>query len=262
MISIVSCSNGTTTRDSTELLADTLHQMVHKNEQNTVAFPTNVQVLIPAEYRKESVGYPKNVPDNEWYEIYKDPQTSKWIVNKTELKVSYGEDLCAPEEVMIINSQHEEALLVFTPFEGILKNPETLLENKPLLPGMPVNFKMKDKNYSLLASATDEEGKTISPEQLSRDSENNIYIPHIKNFKLSFGSDEIKSYTLIEMESTSDTNPKIIWLGDLNADGLPDMILDLSNDNESLHLYLFLSDKNDHENPLKKIGDSRIVFDC
>lgn len=261
----VSCQNGTKNTDkvSDTITAkqDSAQLPVNEIVEKIIPFPKNVEILLPMAYRKESTGYPVNVKDKDWYEIYKDPKTKNWMIGKTDLKISYGFDECAGVDVMMIKSKHKEAVLFFTAFEGLSENPETVLENKPLIPGNSVNFKMNNKNYSLSASGTDDEGNTLSADKLPEDSEGNIYFG-AKNFKLSFSSDESKSYSIAEVEEMRDVNPKIIWAGDLNGDGLPDMILDLSEDHESRHLYFFLSDKNDKEHPLKKAGDGIVVFDC
>lgn len=264
-VSVSSCNNGTKKADSASDTAtntqDTLQAFVSENKQANIAFTKNVDILLPRRYRKDSTGYPKNVKDKEWYEIYKDPKTKKWTIAKAELKSSFVLDECIGEDAMLIKSEHENAVLFFTSFDGLSEIPETVLENKPLIPGMPVNFKMNDKNYSLSASATDDEGNVLSADKLPLDSEGNVYL-YAKNYKLNFGSEEAKSYSIAEVEEMRDVNPKVVWAGDLNGDGLPDMILDLSDDYESYHLYFFLSDKNDPQKPLKKIGDGMVVFDC
>lgn len=63
-----------------------------------------------------------------WYEIHKDTQTKKWIIAKADLKVSYDNDPCSGSDVMIINPKHENAVLFFTPFEGLNEKPETIFE--------------------------------------------------------------------------------------------------------------------------------------
>ena len=229
--------------------------------KTAISFPENVSILLPRQYRKESTDYPQNVKDKEWLEIYKDHQTGKWIISKADLKISYGIDICVGDSTMIINSGHENAVLFFTPFEGLSKNIETVLEDKPLIPGTSVDFKMNGKNHSVSVFGTDNEGNTLSADELPTDSEGNIYL-YAKNYKLSFSSDDTKNYSIAEVEEMHDVRPKIIWAGDLNEDGFPDMILDLSEHYESYHLYFFLSDKNDKEKPLKKIADAMVVFDC
>jgi hypothetical protein len=268
LFGILSCQNGTKNTekvsDTIAVVQDTIQSAVIEKNVEVIPFPENVEILLPTQYRKESTGYPQNVKGKDWYELYKDSKTGKWCIAKADLQISYGHDECAAEDVMVIKSQHEDAVLFFTSFDRLSDNIETILENKPLIPGIPVDFKMNAKNYSLSASGTlyDDEGKTIAAAQLPKDSEGNIYIPQIKKFNLSFSSDNAKSYSIAGIESINSTNPKIIWVGDLNDDGLPDMILDLSDLYESEHLYFFLSDKNDFEKPLKKIADLLVVNDC
>lgn len=264
----ISCQNGTknTDRVSDTITAkqDTTQFPTTENAEKIIPFPKNVEILLPTQYRKESTGYPKNVKDKDWYEIYKDAKTQKWMIAKADLKISYGRDECVGEDVMIIKSGHEDAVLFFTPFEGLSENAETVLENKPLIPGIQVDFKMNNKNYSISTSGTlyDDERNTISAAQLPEDSEGNIYIPRIKNFNLNFGFGAAKNYSIAKVAEMTSVTPNVVWLGDLNDDGLPDMILDLSDFYENQHLYFFLSDKKDFEKPLKKIADLLVVNDC
>lgn len=264
----ISCQNGTKNTDkiSDTITAkqDTAQFPTNEKSENTISFPKNVEILLPTQYRKESTGYPKNVKNKDWYEIYKDAKTQKWMIAKADLKISYGRDECVGEDVMIIKSGHEDAVLFFTPFEGLSENPETVLEDKPLIPGTSVNFKMNNKNYSISTSGTlyDDEGNTISAAQLPEDSEGNIYIPRTKNFNLNFGFGAAKNYSIAKVAEMTSVTPNVVWLGDLNGDGLLDMILDLSDFYESEHLYFFLSDKNDKEKPLKNLADLLVVNDC
>lgn len=78
--------------------------------------------------RKDSTGYPVTVKGKGWCEIHKDTQTKKWIIAKADLKVSYDNDPCSGSDVMIINPKHENAVLFFTPFEGLNEKPETIFE--------------------------------------------------------------------------------------------------------------------------------------
>lgn len=223
-----------------------------------------MELLLPTQYRKESTGYPKNVNKKVWFEIYKNTKTNKWKIEKADLKISYGFDECVGEEVMIIQSKHDNAVLFFTPSEGLSQNPTTILEDKPLSFGKATSFKLNEINYTLSLSGKmrNIEGKNSSTGQNPNESEDKNSISEIKKFNLFFSSEKAKQYTIAEMSELSDDSPRIIWAGDLNDDGLPDMILDLSEDYESLHLFFFLSDKNDKKKPLKKIGDAREVFDC
>ena len=229
---------------------DTMQLSGNKNPKKAFSFPKNVKTILPAmPYRKEGKVYPITVKGKDWYEIYKDTKTNQWKIRKADLKISYGFDECAGVDIMTIHSKHKNSVLFFTPFDGLNQNPITLLEDKSLIPRKEIGFIMNGNNYELSLSGKiyNEEGNPNS---------------ETKSFTLSFSSEKVKKYSIAVMSERSDDTPKIIWAGDLNDDGLPDMILDLSEDYESRHIFFFLSDKNDKQKPLKKVGDAWVVFDC
>lgn len=226
-------------------------------------FPTDISILLPTQYRKESTGYPKNAIDENWMEIYKDEKSGKWIIGNADLHISYGRDECVGEDVMIIKSKNEKAALFFTNFEGLMENPETVLENISLYPEHPVSFKLNGEDYSLSAKGNvlDEKGFVIPANFVRNRTDQELADSQIKNYSISFFSDA-KNIELFTSPEIKFTTPKIIWLGDLNGDHLPDMILDLSEFYEAHHFYFFLSDPSDKEIPLKKLADLQVVNDC
>ncbi len=264
MAGIFSCQNANKD-EALQQVPDTVSATMPDSVRLTVAsipFPKNAEILLPDSYRKESIGYPKNVKNKDWYELYKNPKTGKWQITKTDVKISYGQDPCVGEEMMIIGSQHENAVVLIKAFDGLSENITTVLENKPLLPDAPLTFGMNGKTYTLIPEGYYDNGTKIKSSELPTDSEGNMYIDRMKSYSLTFGSAQTSPYTIAAIEETDDVMPKVIWAGDLNGDGLPDMILDLSEHYECQHLYFFLSDKNDTERLLKKAADVMIVFDC
>ena len=226
-------------------------------------FPKEISILLPTQYRKKSTGYPKNAKDENWMEIYKDEKSGKWIIGKADLQISYGRDECVGEDVMIIKSKNKDAALFFTNFECLMQNPETVLENISLFPEHPVSFKLNGENYSLSSKGNvlDDKGYVIPANFVSNQTDQELADSQIKNYSLSFFGDA-KNIELFTSPEIKFTTPKIIWLGDLNGDHLPDMILDLSEFYEAKHFYFFLSDPSDKENPLKKLADLQVVNDC
>lgn len=269
IISLSSCQNGAKNSTKNTENANTqtsVNDTLVSSEKTEVAipFPQNVEILLPTQYRKESTGYPKNVKDKDWYEIYKDPKTKQWKIGKAELKTTYGRDECVGEDVMIIKSQHEDAVLFFTPFEGLSANPITISEDKMLFPEHDVSFSFNGKEYRLspIGSCLDENGQIMTTDELRNKTDEELNNnTKISGYRLFFGDAE-NSPELANIESIEYANPRLVWAGDLNGDGLPDLILDLSEFYESRHLYFFLSDKNNTEKPLKKVADLLVVNDC
>lgn len=241
---------------------DTISKTV-ETENQISNFPKDVEILLLRNYREESNGYPKNVKNKKWMVLYKDSKTGNWMIAEEKPQIKYSFDECAAENTMEISSKYEGAVLFFSQFEGLSKTLNTAAENKNLVPDKPVSFEMNGKTYSLLAKAKifDDEGNPISSDQIENDAEGNPDIQMMKSYKLSFETGN-KSSQIAEIRSTDNVTPKLIWAGDLNGDGLPDMILDLSAGYEEEHLYFFLSDPSDPKNQLKKAADLLVVFDC
>lgn len=265
----ISCNNDVKMKDSAShpiaAVQDTLQKLTQENKQENVAlFPRNVQILIPTQYRKESTGYPKNVKGKEWYELYKDAKSGKWVIGKADLKISYGRDECVGEDVMIVKSKHEDAVLFFTPFASLSENPVTALEDKMLFPEHNVSFSFNGKNYRLspMGSCLDEKGQMMTADELkSKTGEELDNNTKISGYRLAFGN-EGNTHELVMVESIEFATPRLIWAGDLNNDGLPDLILNIPDFYESQHLFFFLSDPTDAQHPFKKIADLKVTNDC
>lgn len=245
---------------STVKLEDSIQVVV-----SHTSFPKNVEMILPTQYRKESTGYPRGVKDKEWYEMYKDEKSGKWIVAKADLKISYGRDECVGEDVMIIKSNHENAVFFFTPFEGLSMDITTAIEDKPIYPGHEVNFTMNGTNYRFAGSGKvfdrDTE-KELSPEELQHKKTEDLEYSLLKDYCAWFDIRESAYYNIVQIGEIQGATPTLIWAGDLNDDGLPDAIFSLPDFYESQHVFFFLSDKNDKKKPLKKVADLKVVNDC
>lgn len=262
---LLSCQNENKSKSNQQ--SDTVSVVKPDSTQvvvNAIQFPENVEILLPTQYRKESTGYPKNVKEKEWFEIYKDTKTNQWKIAKADLKITYGRDECVGEDVMIIHSDQENTALFFTPFDGLSENLVTILENKPLFPERNVKFNFKGKEYRFLPMGTclDENGQMMTASEVkAKKEEDLIDNTKISGYRLAFG-EAGNSQEIAVVEHIEFSSPRVIWAGDLNSDGLPDFILDLPDFYESRHLFFFLSDKNDKEKPFKKAAELLVVNDC
>lgn len=223
-----------------------------------------IELLLPTQYRETSTGYPTNFTDKVWYEVYRDTVSELIKISKANLKVSYGLDECVGENVMIISSKNEYARLFFTEFEGMTKKPVTLLSEKLLIPEHRLSFKFKGKDYVFSATGTvyDDQREMLPSEEVKQLEGEDVYVSEMRDYKLMFSTSDGISYQLAYEEHLEGTVPEVVWVGDLNGDNLPDLVLDLSNFYEEKHLYLFLSDVEDKSKPLKKVADFVVVNDC
>ncbi|HRP89316.1 MAG TPA: hypothetical protein PKX92_04710 [Edaphocola sp.] len=268
VILFTACENGASKSDNKEVIMTTdsksITSVEDKNESKS-EFPQNIAMLLPTQYRKESTGYPKGVKEKEWYEFYKDEKSGKWMVAKADLKITYDRDECVGEDVMIINSNHENAVFFFTPFEGLSKNIETAVEDKPLYPGYEVNFSMNGINYRFNGAGKvfdrDTE-KILSPEEIKKKNTEDLEYSILRDYIVWFNIPKSAYFNIAQVNEIQGATPTLIWAGDMNGDGLPDAVFSLPDFYESQQILFFLSDKNDKETPLKKVADLMVVNDC
>ncbi len=264
---MMACQNGAKQNlealdGSAEITGDTLQPASQDFTETKISGP--LEMLLPVQYRKESTGYPKNVESKDWYEFYKDEKTGDWKIGKAKLQIAYGFDECAGEDIMIIKSEHETAVMFFTTFNNMSQNPVTILEDKPIFPQQNLPFNLNGNEYQLsaLGSFIDDEGHILPISALKEMSEEEQGYLRIDDYTLSFKAPGNVSYSIVSIPQIISVTPQVIWAGDMNGDGLPDLVLNLSDFYEAIHIFLFLSDKDDLEKPLKKAADLNIVNDC
>lgn len=197
--------------------------------------------------------------------MYKDEKSKKWIITKADLKISYGRDECVGEDVMNIKSNHENAVFFFTPFEVLAKYSTITIEDKKLFPEHNLIFNFKGKDYQLIPTGDcfETQEKPISNVEMKAKTDDELIDNIIiNNYQLSVKIDKKTPLQLAFIDGIQYATPSLIWAGDLNNDDLLDLILNLPDFYEAQHIFLFLSDKNDIEKPLKKVADFKVVNDC
>ena len=263
---VISCQNGTKLTDGNPIdISETSSDSIESiDEIKKTSDFSSVEMLLPVQYRKEGTGYPENVKTKEWFEFYKDEKTGQWKIEKSKPVISYGRDECVGDDVMIIKATKENSIMFISAFEGIMENPATLMEDKAIFPDHNLKFNFRGKDYQLspIGSYVDNEGHIMTSASAQEMSEDDLGDTRIDDYMLSFTAPEDVSYNIATVPQIIGTIPRVIWAGDMNGDGLPDLVLSLSNFYESVHVFLFLSDENDIQKPLKKAADLDVQNDC
>ncbi len=251
-----------------KLNPENLADATSAQEQNSISgsiipFPSNVAILLPTQYRKES-GYPENVKEKDWYELFKDPASGKWLIQKANLKISFGRDECVGDDVMIVKSGHDDAVVFFTAIPELSEKPVTAIENKALFPGRTASLRLNNIEYGLSAEGffMDAEGNQMNETEMDNLTEAELADSHIKSYQLYFQSPGSPAFLVASIDLMEYVTPKVLWSGDLNGDGYPDIILNLPDFYETRHVFFFMSDPSDRERPLKKVAEIKVVNDC
>lgn len=220
-----------------------------------------VQLLLPGQYRR-SAGWPvvKGLP---WHELYKGLDGS-WHVSPSAVKTRRGRDECVGEEVLIFSPQHEDAVVLFTPFPGLAERPATVAEDRALIPGSTVEFTLGAQRYLLHVEGhvLGEDGTPLDAAQMEQASEEELASQVITDLRLTLVMPDGSRCELAHKDRLEYVLPHLLWGGDLNGDALPDLLLDLADIPESRHCFLFLSDAKDVKCPIKNAAERKVVNDC
>lgn len=253
----------TVTTDTNRIVTD---KAAEEKTAAPFAFPQNVELLLLTQYRKEATGYPKGVSEKDWVALYQDKPAKKWLLAHLQPKVTFGRDECVGEDVMIIGSPQANTICFFTDFSGLAEQPVTVLTDRLLFPGREVKFIFKDQPYKLSPKGSviihdNNERDTLTEEELLTMVDTALSDAFIEHYKLFFTAPGVH-YSIAKVPRITGAPPRIIWAGDLNNDGLPDLLLSMPDFCENEQLSFFLSDIHDEERPLKKVAELEVVNDC
>lgn len=262
-ITLISCETKSKEIDGEEL--DLLNTPIETSEipKKEISFPSNISILLPTQYRKEETGYTVDIKDKELLELYKEETSGKWRIEKTEIDIDYGFDECVGVSTLIVPSNHINTVCYFTPFDGIVQELTTVCEDRTLFPGQIQSLKLNGLDYQIIPTGSIyySEDDTEPSLILKNDSEGSFYADFIKDYRLQIKT-PTRTIPLLDLKKMQDVSPKIIWAGDLNGHRLLDVILNIPADYQGQHIFLYLSDPNDKDKPMKLVADLEVLNDC
>lgn len=204
-----------------------------------LAAAENPQVLRPGVYHSEEIE--KFAASSDWIGLVK-LENGDYVAKNVAVKMARVKDVVVDEggEATAVEVTTDSAAEIF--LHGLnLKDGQKLnsfeIKKESLKPGEALDWSLAGKTAKLsaLGSAT-----------------KNGEIESFRNYKWQFewaGKKQI----LAESELLELQNFKLIWVGDLNEDGIPDIIADISNHENLSEVTVFLSQKNGKE-PLKAVA--------
>lgn len=260
---LVACTHSEDISENENLL-DTLVTGTTDNIEEFIDFPSNIRMILPTQYRKEGTGYPRDVEGNSWLEFYKDKKSKQWKIGEAKLNTSYGFDECVGLDIMIIKSQHENAIFFFTPFSGLSEELVTLIEDKNLYPTQQLDILLNGQKFEFSAQGNvlnEETGKPFTQDEIKERSEADWVGSTIQEYSIQYTTNE-GVFSLVKIPLLEGSDPNIVWIGDMNGDGIPDLILNAPSFYEGEHTYFFLSDPTDKDEPIKMVSEAEVMNDC
>lgn len=176
------------------------------------------QIVLPGTYHGDELALP---PENErWLGLYERADGLSWKWASPNFRPAEDPVLDAPGQTtgVEVAVPGEQPLLLVRGVSGLRPGAVTHapVERQPLLPGMAVHL---DGELSLVASSDDQVAYRL----------------------VLRGPDGLTQVLVEHSELLDDTVPSLILAGDLDRDGRPDLLLDLSNHYNLSRVTLFLS---------------------
>lgn len=178
--------------------------------------------------------------DGEWLEIYK--EKSGYVVSKPEYNIhNEEEEPCSGLPTQSIETNRNSLLLFRIPFIKEGKLDSVKINNKTIEPNHSIHFSLNGQQYSLKA-------RGVNPiEHDYRNKPNAFYELYLESGGFIT--------PILYQTNYNDTFTQILFIGDLDQDGKPDIILSSPRDYEEERVLIYLSKENKHYEGTRQ-------FDC
>lgn len=139
--------------------------------------------------------------------------------------------------------------------EGKIKT-AYLVNPRCIFPGDRISFHFNGNEYSLMAIG-----------QVMFDTTYNRMIPYVKGYRVYFVKNQYQNpevqelFHLEKMYSSEEAQPSVFFAGDIDSDGKPDLLYNMSNHYNVSNVTLFLSSKAEQGKMLKMVA-SRNTTGC
>lgn len=261
-IAVVGC--GQRTKQSKENSVREQEQTIQRAEFDEAGIPqfpensdirTDVEIVLPAGYRGTEPADFELMLSEEWYDFYQDSITKQYFLERADLEIGKYYDGCLDDSTTYIGSRRNSLILIkgITPQNGVI--PSFAPKKHRVWPEETYSFPFNGETYIFRGEGIMEHTEMIhTDEGIEKWGE-------ALNYKL-YLSDAGNEQLIVAITSFNDTFVEILWIGDLDADGKPDFILDTSRDYEEKTVLLFLSSKAGEGEIVKAAAYSSYLFDC
>ncbi|MDR1198876.1 MAG: hypothetical protein LBK94_07705 [Prevotellaceae bacterium] len=214
--------------------------------------PIDVSIELPADYPRDMLADFQNMLSVDWCDFYQDEKTHNYYLRKADIHVgvdNYND--CWQDSTVSVYSIPNSLFLIngLKPRKQPVKT--VFLPEENILAGKKQSFDFGGKTYTFRAEAIMPNGETFD------------YWNDIKDYKLYFSEEKSsREQLLITIPQFNNTMLKILWIGDLDRDGKPDFLLDISDFYETTKVALFLSSTADRRELVKLAAEAMYSYDC
>jgi hypothetical protein len=187
-----------------------------------------VEIQLSQRYSEAKASDFQYMLSEDWYDFYQDMNTKAYYLKKATIIIEDGYDECNEISTINVHSERDFLLLI----KGLIPQNEQIktlfLSENSVLPGEKLPFEFEGKEYIFRAEAIMKNGEIPDKENYDINSWDELL-----DYKLYLSEKSVNNEQLVvSMPKFLDTTVQILWVGDLDEDGKPDFILDVSPEYE------------------------------
>lgn len=233
-------------------------------EQDTIKYDTEyfpgdmkfiAKLLRPGDFHEDEVQV--TAEKKNWYGLFKGK--SDWYLAKTKIKTTKVFDEIVDEDSLVdktgwrvqtLNKDTSLILISGLNFLAGRKIKPVVLSKNIIYPGETLRFNYAGLSYKLFATG----GKNKEQEDPEW-----FYVWNYKLYLSAKKNGKVKTELLVAAPRFNDTMTSIIFVGDIDGDGFPDLLIDTSNHYNSEEPTLYLSKPAEKGHLYKVVGKHSIV---
>ena len=134
--------------------------------------------------------------------------------------------------------------------------PSNAITKDQIWPNEEISFVYNDVTYTLRAT-----GNYLSASDIKAEKGPDFFA-EVSDYKLYISTDTNTETVFLEESSFNDTFVKLLFVGDIDADGKLDFLFESNRHYEEERVMLYLSSEASEKEVIQKAGEIAIGFDC
>lgn len=215
----------------------------------------DLSIFIPFNYALEGYGAELKQMDSDWLVLY--PEDGDWRLANADFKLVEDVNECNGYETLGLQPKGlQEPLLYISPLpQVVLGNISSLVVQKePLWPGVKQVYQFKGSTYTFRATGSVKEAYELV------DGDDSEEFKEVANYKLYLSIGGNPEKLILDVPDFDGSFVQLLFVGDIDGDGVLDFVFDSSVDYENKRVVLYLSNGGQGAPYSKAVVD--IDFSC
>lgn len=227
------------------------------SDNGIVDMGKGIRILLPAGHWPVSPEVHEPILSEDWHELIYDSVTKRHELKTAELRLERGYNDCSGDSTVHVVSGRNALLFI----HGLAPQTEEVPTVSPtkhrIWPDEELSFLFGDTNYKLRG-----EGVVVEAAMAYIDNGEIERWDDVANYKLYLSEEGREEQLIVALPSFNSVFVTICWIGDLDGDHKPDLLLDISTWYEEKIVVLYLSSLAGEGELVGAAAVSDYYFDC